>query len=121
MTIGISFELLFRLLKNIKESDSINFYILINDTGTLYFNIFNIHINSVTSLKLIDLDKIEIPQSLIFDYVFTIPLITYHENCGDLHNVSTCVKVYAENDFLYFVSNGAGDIFLNFINISIFM
>lgn len=107
---GINMTSLYKIIKSVKNSDIVSFYILQEESTKLYIEVENIEkkTNILTVLKLLDIDEdiLEIPN-IEFDTVKTMPSNDFQSYIRELSIITN--KITLESNNSKFTLSGDGD------------
>ena len=109
ITIGISMQCLFKLIKTMNNNDTLSLYIEKNDPNKLCIKIENGEKNSLTKYKLnlMDLpeEKIDIPPA-VFESVLTMPSSDFQKITRDMSNIADDMEIKSVSNQLIFSCKG---------------
>lgn len=115
---GLNMTSLYKIIKSVKNSDIVTFYILENSSTKLHIEIENKEkkTNILTVLKLLDLDEdiLDIPD-IGFDTVKTMPSNDFQSYVRELSIITNKIKLESKNNT--FSLSGEGDFAETKINI----
>ena len=107
---GVNMTSFFKIIKSMKNSDSIRFYINNDNLTKLHIEIENREKKTIiqSSLKLLDIDDniLEIPD-IKFDCVYNMPSNDFQSHMRDLSIITSKVSISSNNGKIIF--NGSGD------------
>ena len=117
-TAGLNMNSFYKIIKSMKNNDTIRFYILKNNTNKLNIEIENKEKKTIilTNLKLLDIDDniIEVPD-IKFDCVYNMPSNDFQSHIRDLSIITSKVSITADNGRIIF--KGIGDFADRIINV----
>jgi proliferating cell nuclear antigen len=115
---GLNMTSLYKIIKSVKNSDIITFYILSSSSTKLHIEIVNKEkkTNILTVLKLLDIDEdiLDIPN-IEFDTVKTMPSNDFQSYIRELSIITNKIKLESKNDT--FSLTGEGDFAETKINV----
>lgn len=107
---GLNMTSLYKIIKSVKNSDIVSFYILQEESTKLYIEVENKEkkTNILTVLKLLDIDEdiLEIPN-IEFDTVKTMPSNDFQSYIRELSIITNKITLESENN--KFTLSGDGD------------
>ena len=118
ITAGLNMTSLYKIIKSVKNSDIISFYILESSSTKLYIEIDNKEkkTNILTVLKLLDIDEdiLDIPN-IEFDTVKTMPSNDFQSYIRELSIITNKIKLESKDN--KFTLSGEGDFAETKINV----
>jgi proliferating cell nuclear antigen len=118
ITAGLNMTSLYKIIKSVKNSDIISFYILESSATKLYIEIDNKEkkTNILTVLKLLDIDEdiLDIPN-IEFDTVKTMPSNDFQSYIRELSIITNKIKLESKEN--KFTLSGEGDFAETKINV----
>lgn len=107
--LGINMSNLYKLLKNITNTDSITFTLYTNNPNELAIKVENADKRTIveSKLKLLDINagSFKIPN-ITFSSVITMPSGDFQKYCRDLLHISQTIQIKSINDTLEFLAEG---------------
>jgi len=109
INIGISLASVFKILKGIKNTDTISFTILKSDPNNMVLTCQNSDKRSVirSKIKLLDMDeKIYNIPDIHFDSYITMPSSDFQTYISDLSNISSEIEIKTNSDNMVMTAKG---------------